>query len=69
MSTETIITIRQAAESIAAAYGHQVCDVITWMDINPAWGDVQSFGYDAQGLEELYDAYAADMGRITDEHA
>ena len=70
-TNETTTTIREAAIDLAIEHWDQLADVLAWMDVNPAQVDIDdlSIGYDAQGLAELRDAYAADTARIEEERS
>ena len=70
-TNEPTISIREAADNLAAEYGHQVYEILAWMDVNPANVDIDdvTICFDAQGYTEMWDQYAADHARIEDEQA
>lgn len=68
VTNQTIMTINETATSIAVKFGHQVCDVLAWMDVNPTRIDINdlSAGYDAQGYDEMHNEYARCAQEIAD---
>ena len=68
MSTnEPTISIREAADNLAAEYGHQQYEILAWMDatfVTDEDLDDVTIGFDAQGYAEMWDQYAADHCRI-----
>ena len=70
-TNEPTISIREAANNLAAEFGGQQYEILAWMDVNPANTNIDdvTIGFDAQGYAEMWDQYAADHARIEEEQS